>query len=101
MTQFRMFGGTVRSALVHAVTQHDIRQARGKRYNVYALAQYLARVDDICSDIAKGATPRAALCNGMTGPLLAHCLKAIGEAAPTRDELTGLGKYTYQRASEG
>lgn len=99
MPEFRMFGGTVRSALVHAVTQHDIRQARGKRYNPYALAQYLGRVDDICKDITDGATPRAAIVAGMTGSLLACCLKAIGEAAPTRDELTGAGKYTYQRAS--
>ena len=99
MPEFRIFGGTVRSALVHAVTQYDIRQARGKRYNRYALAQYLGRVDDICQDIAKGATPRAALVAGMTGPLLACCLKAIGETAPTRDELTGAGKYTYQRAA--
>lgn len=99
MPEFRMFGGTVRSALVHAVTQYDIRQARGKRYNVYALAQYLNRVDDICQDIAAGATPRAAIVAGMTGPLLACCLKAIGEAA-TRDEMSGFGKgYTYQPAS--
>jgi len=100
MTQFRMFGGTVRSALVHAVTQYDVRQSRGKRYNPYAMGQYLMRVDDILEDIARGALPRAAIVAGMTGPLLACCLKAIGEAAPTRDELTGLGKYTYQRASE-
>ena len=96
MPEFRLFGGTVRSALVHAVTQYDIRQARGKRYNPYALAQYLGRVDDIMTDIGKGATPRAAVSAGMTGALLACCLKAIGEAAPTRDELTGAGRHTYQ-----
>lgn len=96
MPEFRMFGGTVRTALVHAVTQYDIRQSRGKRYNHYALGQYLGRVDDICSDIDAGANPRAAIVAGMTGPLLACCLKAIGEAVPTRDEMTGLGKYTYQ-----
>jgi hypothetical protein len=99
MPEFRMFGGTVRSALVHAVTQYDVRQARGKRYNRYAVGQYLRRVDDICDDIAKGAQPRAAIVAGMTGSLLACCLKAVGEAAPTRDELNGTGKYTYQPAS--
>lgn len=101
MPEFRMFGGTVRTALVRAVTQYDIRQARGKRYNPYAMGQYLQRVDDICDDIAKGASPRAAIVAGMTGPLLACCLKAIGEAAPSRDEMSGFGKsYSYQPASE-
>lgn len=100
MSEFRMFGGTVRSALVHAVTQYDVRQARGKRYNPYAMGQYLRRVDDICEDIAAGAAPRDAIVAGMTGPLLACCLKAIGETVPTRDEMSGFGKgYTYRKAS--
>jgi hypothetical protein len=32
-----MFGGTVRSALTHALTRYDERQSKGKRYNHYAL----------------------------------------------------------------
>jgi len=100
MPEFRMFDGTVRTALVHAVTQYDIRQARGKRYNQYAMGQYLTRVDDIMEDIAAGASPRDAICAGMTGSLLACCLKAIGEAAPSRDEMSGFGKgYSYRKAS--
>src|SRR4051812_10439870 len=39
-----LFGGTIRSALTHAATRYDVRQSKGKRYNVYALAQYLARI---------------------------------------------------------
>ena len=99
MPEFRMFGGTVERALVHAVTQYDIRQSRGKRYNHYALGQYLRRVEDIVADIANGATPRAAIVAGMTGSLLNACLKAVGEAPATRDEMSGLGKYTYQPAA--
>lgn len=99
MPEFRLFGGTVRAALVHAVTQYDIRQSRGKRYNPYALAQYLRRVDDICSDIASGAPVRAAIVAGMSGSLLQTCLKAVGEAPATNDELSGFGKLTYRKAS--
>jgi hypothetical protein len=100
MPEFRMFGGTVDRALAHAVTRYDERQSKKPHYNHYALAQYLRRVDDICQDIKAGAPVRAAIVAGMTGPLLNACLKAVGEAPATRDELSGLGKYTYQRASE-
>lgn len=94
-----LFGGTVRNALVHALTQYDVRQSRGKRYNPYALAQYLQRIDDICTDIEGGADPRAAVTAAFSGALLACALKAIDAAPATRDELTGAGKVTYQRAS--
>lgn len=94
-----MFGGTVESALTHAVTRYDERQSRTKHYNHYALAQYLRRVDEICADIKAGAPVRAAICAGVTGPLLNACLKAVGEAPATRDELSGLGRYTYQKVT--
>lgn len=100
MPEFKMFGGTIERALMHAVTAYDRRQASKRHYNVYALPQYLQRVDEICRDIAKGAAVRAAICAAMTGPLLSACLKAVGEAPATRDELSGLGKYTYQPISE-
>lgn len=99
MTEFRMFGGSVERALAHAVTRYDERQSKTKHYNRYALGQYLRRVDDIVQDIAAGAPVRAAIVAGMTGPLLNACLKAVGEQPATRDELSGLGKYTYQRAA--
>lgn len=100
MPEFRMFGGTVRNALVHALTQYDIRQSRGKHYNPYALAQYFKRIDDLCEDIAKGASPRDAICAAFTGPLLACALRAINATAPSQDELSGAGKYTYQPSNE-
>jgi hypothetical protein len=99
MTDKRLFGGTVRSALVHAATRYDERQAKGKRYNRYALGQYLARIDDVCRDIANGATPRDAIVAGFTGPLLNAMLKAIHADSASRDELSGRGKYTYERVA--
>lgn len=97
MPEFRMFGGSIHTALVHAATQYDIRQARGKRYNRYALAQYLMRIDDVEQDITAGADPRQALCAAFSGSLLNAMLKAIGASSPTQDELTGAGKsWTYQ-----
>ncbi len=93
MGEFRMFGGTVRSALVHALTQYDVRQARGKRYNRYALAQYLNRIDQVCADIEAGAAVRAALVAGFSGALLDCALKAVNEPKHTREESYGLGVY--------
>jgi hypothetical protein len=101
MTDKRLFGGTIRSALIHAATRYDVRQSKGKRYNHYALGQYFARIDDICADIDNGANPRDAIVAGVTGPLLNCFLKAIHADTASRDELTGLGKgWTYQPASQ-
>lgn len=97
MPEFRLFGGTIHSALVHAATQYDIRQARGKYHNPYALAQYLMRIDDIDKDIAAGAKPRAALLAAFSDRLLDAMLKAIGEPPFTLDEKRS-GRVTYQPA---
>jgi hypothetical protein len=103
MTEKRIFGGTIRSALIHAATRYDVRQSKGKRYNHYALPQYFARIDEICADIERGADPRAAIAAAFTGSLLNAMLKAIDATPATRDELTGLGKaWSYQPViSEG
>ena len=99
---FRPFGGSIRSALVHAVTEYDQKQeaASNKRcryHNPYALAQYLRRVSEVCADIERGAVPRDAVVAGLHGPLLRAALKAIGEAAATKDEINGVGKgWTYK-----
>lgn len=102
-----MFGGNVRSALVHALTQFDARNERAaakkgsKRYhNAYALAQYLNRIDDVMADIERGATPRDACCAAFTGLVLKSALKAIEAPEASRDELSGLGKFTYVPASQ-
>ena len=98
--EFRLFGGTIRSALVHAVTQYDIRQSKGKYYNHYALGQYFKRIDDVMADIQNGASAIDAVKAGFHGPLLKSCLKAIGADKPAQGELTGEGRMVYIPASE-
>jgi hypothetical protein len=100
MADKRLFGGTIRTALVHAATRYDVRQSKGKRYNVYALAQYLTRIDDVCADIANGAAPRDAIVAGFSGPLLNAMLKAVFSDKATHNEIIGYGKgWTYQPAA--
>jgi hypothetical protein len=93
----KLFGGTIRSALIHAATRYDERQSKKANYNHYALPQYFARIDDICTDIEAGATPREAIVAGTSGAVLAAFLRGIGETKPTNDELRGTGKgWTYK-----
>jgi hypothetical protein len=97
----RLFGGSIRTALIHAATRYDVRQSKGKRYNQYALAQYFMRIDEVCADIERGATPRAAIVAAFSGSLLSAMLKAALVDAATADECTGLGKLTYQPTTKG
>ena len=80
MAEFRLFGGSIRSALIHAATQYDIKEARKKYHNIYALAQYSERIDEILEDIEAGIPPRDALSAGFEGRLLNALLKAVGES---------------------
>jgi len=95
----RLFGGTIRSALVHAATRYDERQSHTKSYNHYALPQYFARIDDVMADIAKGASPVDAVKAGFHGPLLRTLLKAIGAPLPTKSDMSGEGRVVYQPVS--
>lgn len=96
----KLFGGTLHSALVHAATEYDRREeakaARSKRgyHNPYALAQYLARIEEVETDIAAGASTRDALTAAFTGRLLNHMLKAVNEDGATDAETRG--RYVYQ-----
>lgn len=83
---FRLFGGTIHTALVHAATAYDRRREGKPGHNVYALAQYLKRIDEVERDIAKGATVRRALIAAFSDRLLDAMLKAVGEPKHTRDE---------------
>lgn len=79
-----------RNALLHAVTQYDIKQSRKKYYNVYALAQYLMAVDRARDAMADdGLDLRAALVSCFNGRLLDVCLKAVGLPTSTRQEQFG------------
>jgi hypothetical protein len=64
--------------LIHAATVYDRRQSHGKRYNAYALGQYMLRVDEVLADVAAGAKPRDAIVAGFSGPLRSAMLKAAG-----------------------
>jgi hypothetical protein len=61
--------------LAHAVTAYDRKQSTRKHYNVYALAIYLGRAEDVAGRIAAGATPRDAITDGFCGPLQTFILK--------------------------
>lgn len=82
----------MKNKLISAATKYDARQAKGKRYNPYALGQYFARIDEIEKDITNGASPRDAICAGFTGSLLNAMLKAANLEKPSDDEWTGAGK---------
>ena len=71
----------IKARLVNAATTYDRKQSRTKQYNRYALAQYLARIDDVCADIENGAEPGAAISRGFCGPVLRVLAKAIGTTA--------------------
>ncbi len=89
----------VRDKLIHAATAYDRRQARGKRYNPYALAQYFQRIDEVMADIEAGATPREALLAAFSDRLLDALLVGIGEPKFTMDEKRATdGRWTYQPA---
>jgi len=76
----------IRFKLRHALTAYDRRQSKRKYYNRYALGQYFQRMDSVCADIDKGASPRQALIRGFNDRLLDVCLKAIGEPKFTKEE---------------
>lgn len=71
-----------RQKLIHAVTEYDRRESRKPSYNMYALPQYFARVDEIMADVAKGADIGAAIHAGFTGRLAKVCAKAVNVQVP-------------------
>jgi hypothetical protein len=89
-----LFGGTIHSALVHAVTEYDRKESTKKYYNHYALGQYLIRIEQVEEDIASGTAVRAALLAGFNGRLLDHVLKAVGEPKFTTEEMRSQS-YVY------
>lgn len=90
MSTHRLFGGTIRSALIHAATSLDRKNATRRGYNEYALAQYLGRIDEAVEAIDAGAAPRAALLKAFNDRLLDCLLIAIGEPKFTQEEREAL-----------
>jgi hypothetical protein len=89
----------MRNTLIHAVTAYDRKQANRRCYNIYALGQYLIRVDDVLADIDAGANPFDAINAAFHGPLLAHVTKTVQKAHPDIAPATkpkNEGAWTYQ-----
>jgi hypothetical protein len=97
----RLFGGTVHSALVHAVTQWDIRQSRRKHHNPYALAHYLGAVERVESAVTAGATLRAAIVAAFNDRLRDHVLRAVNEPVATADEIRGTDRASLRAFLRG
>ena len=89
-----------RQSLVSAAIKYDARQAKGKRWNPYALPQYLARIEEIEKDVTNGASLRDAICAGFTGNLLNTFLRAVKLEKPSDDEWSGKGKICYTPAAK-
>ncbi|MGB0108572.1 MAG: hypothetical protein WBP52_08725 [Terriglobales bacterium] len=79
----------MRFSLVNAVTEYDRKQSTRKHYNRYALAQYLAAVEDVTNAVNCGSTRRDALVSKLNGRLLDVCLKALNMDRSTREEQLG------------
>ena len=68
----------VREHLLHAVTRYDRKQAKRKDYNIYALAQYMIRLDESISAASQpGFTVETAIMVGFNGALRDWLLKAL------------------------
>jgi len=69
----------LRFQLVTAVTDYDRKQSTKPSYNIYALPQYFARIDEILSDVEAGTDPRSAIAAGFTGTLLNFVFRRMSE----------------------
>jgi hypothetical protein len=91
---------TLHNKLIHAVTEFDRKQSKKPHYNLYALAQYIGRVQEVTADIAEGANPREAITAAFSGRLLAVCLKAASLDKATTEEIRGTGTLYYVPVSK-
>jgi hypothetical protein len=67
----------IRHKLIHAVTEYDRKQSTRRGYNHYALAHYIAAVDDIANDIAAGEAPLVAIERHTNDRVAEVCRRAI------------------------
>lgn len=75
----KAYSEAVKDALVHALTQYDMKQVKKRGYNRYALAQYFMAADEVCEMIANGTDDTKALNTVFNDRVLDVCLKAIAE----------------------
>jgi hypothetical protein len=91
---------TLHDKLIHAVTEFDRKQSKKPHYNMYALGQYIGRVQEVTADIVAGANPREAITAAFSGRLLAVCLKAASLDKATTEEIRGTGALYYVPVSK-
>lgn len=72
-----MDNDAIKAALVTAATRYDRAQSTRKGYNVYALAQYLMRLDEVADEVASGRTWREAIEGGFNDRLRDALLAAL------------------------
>ena len=86
----------LRFQLITAVTDYDRKQSTKPSYNIYALPQYFARVDEILSDVESGADPRSAITAGFVGTLQNFVLRKLKMSGSTMEEARGGGSWYYK-----
>lgn len=77
----------LKNTLIHAATRYDRARVNRPGYNIYAMAQYFGRIDEVCAAIDTGTPVRAALLGAFSDRLLDALLVAVGEPKATREEL--------------
>jgi hypothetical protein len=75
--------------LLHAVTEHDRKQAGNRFHNPYALALYCAALERVDDKLKAGADLESTLYQEFNDRLLDVCLKAVG--LPTQRQKTKAG----------
>ena len=86
----------VRTRLVNAATQYDIRQSKRPGHNPYALAQYFQAIESLCSSIDPDNGPtagqiRTCILHWFSGRLADAMLKAVMQEKATKEEARQAG----------
>ena len=83
----------LRDKLISALIAYDRRQASRAGYNRHAIALYLERLDDVMTDIKRGAPERDAIVAGFSGRVAQALLKAADCTSYTEADAQGSGIY--------
>jgi hypothetical protein len=75
-----------KATLLNTVTEYDRRQAKGKRYNPYALGHYAEALGRVDRYVSMGHDLRSAIVTCFIGPLCDKLLKSAGLPVMTVQE---------------
>lgn len=86
--EFKLFGGTVHSALVHTLTLWDMEQAKKDKYhNSYFLGIALIALERMEKEMdGNMLVLRSSIIKSFGGRLVDKLLKAVGEPARMKNE---------------